>query len=626
MNMKKFNWTAVLIFSGIALAYTFPIYKNIFYWGHMDWDQFTFWHAVPREIILRYKQFPLWNPYANGGNVLLAHPQSAFLSPFFVFVLLGGPVIGLKLEIFAHLLVGLLGMHALARYLGLNRHCSYFSAVIYMLSAVFPLHLGEGQAEWLALSFVPWLFLFYSQSLGVDIPSLSGQDAVLPGNPARQPLLAGCSAPFLGGTVTLCVILISGVYVVTFFMVFLTVYAGLKSVQLRHIRPLSTLALMLAGASLLGAVKFLPMLEFIRQVPRLIDQRSGVDFGTLWTMFFGREQAFLDRQLWETTLTNAGTYQYGWHEYGAYIGLLPFFLFVVGAIKYFKKYWPLIGAAIICLLLVLGDSSPVNLWRFLHHFPVYGSLTVPSRFIFCFIFPVAILAGFGLAGLELRFPPRGWILSSLILLFVTFDLWQVNSVLFKDVFIIPPVLVSRAPVFRQRYSSVNFYKEKALSRSSQYPIFLENSGILDAYECSAVQRGDVRVEADPYYRGELYFSKPAGKILNVSFSPNKIAADVNVTRADMLILNQNYYTGWRVKADGKSIRPVVYKGLLAAQLQPGRHRVVFYYMPFSFLLGLGLSLTAIGMMAARFVMQGRKPGPAGDEAGANKHPGMTEAG
>ena len=602
--MKKINWTSIALFSGLALLYTLPIFKNLSYWGHLDWDQFTFWHAVPREIILRYKQFPLWNPYANGGNVLLAHPQSAFLSPFFIFVLLGGPVLGLKLEIFFHLLLGLAGMHALSRYLGLNSRCAYFTACVYMLSSVFPLHLGEGQAEWLALSFVPWIFLFYLKSLGQTRSPASGANLHSAGGHSSRASSSVAARPLVGAVVTLSIILVSGVYVINLFLVFLFVYAVLTSFQLKSIRPLSILGVVFAGACILGAVKLLPMLEFLREVPRLIDQKSGVDLPTLWTMLLGREQSFLDMRLWETTLMDNGTYQYGWHEYGAYIGLLPSFLFIFGIMKGYKKHWPLIGTAFFCLLLVLGDTSPLNLWRVLHHFPVYASLTVPSRFIFCFVFPVAILSGFGLSQIETGVRTRGRTLSLLILIFVAADLWLVNSVLFEQVFCIPPVQVAREPVFRQRYSTLNFYKKKELSRSSQYPVFLSNSGILDAYECAAVKRGEVRTVSDPRYRGEVYFMNEDGKIFDMSFSPNTIRADVEAEKTDILVVNQNYFSGWRVKSDGIALRPAVYKGLLAVRLGPGRHKVIFYYLPLSFILGLGLTLS--GLALAAVVLAGRR--------------------
>ncbi len=604
--MKKYPWMPFFILLAVALGFAAPVLKNIHYWGHMDWDQFTFWHAVPRETILKYRQFPLWNPYVNGGNVLLAHPHSAFLSPFFICVLIWGPVIGLKLEIVLHLFAGLTGMYTLSRYMKMNERAAYLSSFVYMLSSIFPLHLGEGQAEWLSLAFVPWFFLFFLKTIDADMArrtvtaESSGRTDLASGPVRHGNPLAGIKN-FTAAVFFLGMILVSGVYVFNILFVFLCLYSLLKSVREKSPAPLKIFSVILLGACLLCAVKLLPMLEFLNQYPRLIDQKSGLGWDTLGTMLFSRQQALLDMRLWETVLLETGEYQYGWHEYGAYVGFLPFFLFLYGVFKRYKKNWPLILTAVICLLIVLGARAPVNIWGFLRHFPVYKSLTVPSRFIFCFIFPFALLAGWGLFCLESYLPQRAKSLSVMIVLLVLTDLWQVNAPIFKNVFRIPPVKVSSAGEFRQRYDKINFYEDKDINRSSQYPVFLSHSGILDAYECVQVKRGDVRALTDPGYRGEIYFKDNKGDILSQQFSPNKITVDIETEEQDVLVINQNYYRGWRLRYNGRKQQPVSYNGLIAASVPPGRHRIIFYYLPWSFILGLGVSLAFIGGILFCFI-------------------------
>ena len=84
--MKIDSLIPIALFSIVAVFYALPILTNISYWGQMDWDQFTYWNAIPRDTILRYHQVPLWNPYSGGGNVMLALPHSSFLSPLFVLI------------------------------------------------------------------------------------------------------------------------------------------------------------------------------------------------------------------------------------------------------------------------------------------------------------------------------------------------------------------------------------------------------------------------------------------------------------------------------------------------------------------------------------------------------------
>lgn len=565
--MKRHNLIPWIIFSVVAVVYVFPVLSDISYWGHGDWDQFAFWNAVPRETILRYRQFPLWNPYANGGNVLLAHPDSPFLSPFYIFVLLFGPVLGLKLEIIIHLIIGLGGMFFLSQYMGMGRCSSYLAAFVYMLSSIYALHLTEGQTEWLALAFVPWVFLYYLKS----------------NQEAKNIFVAIFS---------LGLILTGGVYVFSLFVVFLSIYAVLKALQLKQFTPLKVLIFISAGTFLLCSIKLFPMLEFLNQYPRLIQEKSGVDVATASQMLLSRQQAFLDMRLWDTRVRN-GELVHGWHEYGAYVGIIPLLLFLWGAVKRRHTDWPLLSAGLITLFIAVGSKFPIDLWGILKNFPIYSSLTVPSRFMFCFIFSIAIFSGFGLSFFEKTISALnerknmhwGEALPIIIVFFVLFDLWQVNSPIFKNAFRIPSVKVTRNDHFAQRYRDMNLY-EKQLSRSSQYPIFLSNSGIVDAYEIVYVKRGEVRTVLDQDYRGEVYLDKSQGRVLMKYFSPNKLVVDVDAERDDILVVNQNYYRGWKVKKADKVIDAEPFRGLIATPILPGRQKVIFYFIPSGFLLGL----------------------------------------
>jgi len=221
--MKENKLIPIGLFIVIAVVYTLPILKNFTYWGQMDWDQFTFWNAVPRETFLTHFQFPLWNPYSNGGNVLLAHPHSPFLSPMYLFVLFFGPVIGLKLEIIIHLIIGLLGMFKLSRYLKLDQCPAYLSSFVFMLNSMYALHLTEGHAEWLPMAFVPWAFLYYLKSMD-HFKNVIG-------------VIIFLSLMILAGSVD----------VFTIFILFLPIYALCQIVQSRNFVPLKILSMAFMG-------------------------------------------------------------------------------------------------------------------------------------------------------------------------------------------------------------------------------------------------------------------------------------------------------------------------------------------------------------------------------------------
>jgi len=187
------------------------------------------------------------------------------------------------------------------------------------------------------------------------------------------------------------------------------------------------------------------MLEFLQQYPRLTQEgSSGPSLAILNKILLGRDPILLDVRSYTESIKAGLSYE--WHEYGAYIGIIPLLLFGFGAVKRFRKNWPLLFAGLICLLLLLGRGSPINLWGILKSIPIYSSLKVPPRFGFAFMFAVAIFSGFGFSYLEKFFLTLAdkknkvflKILPLLILLFILFDLLYVNSPIFKNALRVMP--------------------------------------------------------------------------------------------------------------------------------------------------------------------------------------------
>ena len=98
MAPKKTKLIFPAIFFLLAVYYTLPFLLKYDFWGLRDWDMFTTLAAVPVGTIVHYGQFPFWNPYLGGGNILFHHPQVAVLSPFLLLYLIFGAVVGLKLQ------------------------------------------------------------------------------------------------------------------------------------------------------------------------------------------------------------------------------------------------------------------------------------------------------------------------------------------------------------------------------------------------------------------------------------------------------------------------------------------------------------------------------------------------
>lgn len=599
--MKSNHLLALLVFLFLSVLFTAPIYDNSDLWGQKDWDQFVMWNAVPYRTITEFKQFPLWNPYVNGGNVMLAHPQSAFLSPFYIFVLLFGPYPGLKIQITVHVFLGLWGMFLLARQYGLRDMAAYLAAFVFMFAAVFPLHLTEGHTEWLCMAFMPWLFLVYRKSLD-DIRYV------------------------LAGILFLSLILLNGsVDVFNIFNVFLALYALLTAVQRREWTPVKSLLMIGAGTFLLCAVKLVPMLDFIGGFPREgEDAGGGVTLSILYRMLLDPNQETLDMMNWldgyRMGLTNE------WHEYGAYVGVLPLLLGLTGSVIFFRKRWPLIVTGMTMLMIALGDGTLFNVWELLRRLPVYDSLTVPSRYIVGFIFFLSLAAAMTLQVINDRLAEqrglKGRVLKTaviLMFLFIPYHLVEMNSSIFWNAFRVEPVQLRPESSFAYRHREAR-YQEEYVTNSSIYPVFLSNSGLVEGYEVMQLPKGDIRVLGEPGYRGEHYFDFPRGERELVLFSPNKQVFDIKLDRSNLLILNQNFHKGWTATVAGRRLAVSETAGLISVVLPEGEYRLVLAYRPQAFFIGAGVSLVTLILLLAKAWQWGCFPGQASQRAGKKPQP------
>lgn len=574
------------IFAISAAIFASPIYENFGYWGQMDWDQFTMWNAVPYRTIMEYGQFPLWNPYVNGGNVMLAHPHSPILSPFYVFVLIFGPIAGLKIQIPVHLFIGLYGMFFLGKQFDLGRLARYFSAFVFMFCSMFVLHLTEGHTEWFSMAFVPWYVAFF-------LKSLDDKKYVF------------------GGIMSLALILLNGsVDVFNIMLVFMGIFAIFKAIKNREVRALKMISVIWLGTFLLCSAKLLPMLEFLSEFPRTTEENSAVPVSALYHIFLDTDQEVLDMMNWEETRKMG--LDYDWHEYGAYIGWIPLLLGLYGFVVYFGHLWPLIGTGIVMFIIGMGSGSILNLWYVLHQLPFFDSLTVPSRFMLGFVFVIAIVSGKVFQSIESFIRQKdqssksrfklGWLIYVLLTIVIV-DLYESNSGVFSNAFVIKPKVLQENTYFAQRYQYVNLYG-KRLSNSSLYPLFLANSGVLDAYEVTQVKQGEVRRVTESDYRGEYYLDRPQGEITLVDFTPNRVTLDVNLKEPNLVVLNQNFHKGWKVRAADQSLKAVASEGLVSAFVPAGSYRLDLYYRPDSFVVGVIISLGFI-LFSAGMIITGR---------------------
>ncbi len=593
-----------------AFLFLQPVFSNVGNWGLYDWDQHFFYHESPKISLLAFHQFPLWTPYYCGGNLLLANPQSPFLSPFFAFVLLFGSVVGLKLEALVYFAIGLGGMFLAARKLGCSSLASVFAAVAFMCGSWFAVRVVVGHTTFFPFALLPLVFLFY-----VNAASASALSSAVRWGVAASVALA---VMFLSG----------GIYPFYAAVLLLVLYSVLDSVAMKKIAPVAAVAAMLIFAALLASVKLVPVVDFTAGVSADRDTQltsPGIVMKSLLSrdqdipkndLKTGRDLVPESTQKYYDTL--AGKLPWGWHEYSAYLGIIPLLLAALSIIT-FRKNWKLILAALFFLLLAFGTYLPFGLWQILRQLPFFSSLHGPSRFIIVFVFLVALLAAKSLSGLKISSNDKIQTAFVVVLVIaVAADLFLVSRPLLSTAFPLAPLKVGTTdlgtPEFIQAGSS--------LPELSQYINLQRGVGTLNCYERLHIKNRAIPqfIDGVPFngFIGNAYIAETNESLNFTYFSPQKISLKLPIIKSgSKLIINENYYKGWSANVAGdNSNKAFSFAGLLAAKLSPadsGRE-IVFRFSSPPFMVGAIISLIAAAIAIVLFLKPNKAAAVAGPAA------------
>ncbi len=543
------RWLPYAIFAGITLILAVPILRHIHNWGVRDWDLFTTLHAAAVRSIVDYGQFPFWNPYIGGGNILFAHPEVPVLNPLFGLLLIFGPLIGLKIQLLVIYFIGLSGWYKLARKLGISHHGALIPPIVYMLGSLLTLHFAAGHIPFHYFAIFPWVLFFYKKSLERPVHMLSAGAAV-----AFIILGSGAAVPLL------------------FTLLFLFLFSLLDIDRVRTLRPpLYAIAAGVCGI-LFAAVKFFPMFDYLSRHPWIPE--GTVQTTPLWiipTMLFSFNQSLFADHI--------KGYVWGWHEYGAFVGPLAILLVVVALVQ-FKRNWRYLLLIGISFLFVFGSFLPPwSPWDLLHHLPGFESIRVPSRFILLALIAFAMLAGRGMdivlsyAGNRRRLVAYG----------------TAAVILGTHLAVCLPILgetFTRAP---ERVVYHEDFKQIAGDPNHMYAAFLANRGTIRAAWLSAYREGRGIIDRSNQ-TWEWYAQQNAVAVERRTFTPNRIAFSLRTDRPDTLVVSQGYDPGWR-RENGKDVG--MFAGLVALDIAPTDLKVEIYYYPNYFTLGLWVSVLSI---------------------------------
>lgn len=555
-----------------------------------DWRYFETLAEIARRSVLWYGQAPLWNPYSCGGEVDLANPQSLTAAPTFVLTLLFGTAWGFKLAMLVYTWLGLFGMYVLARRLRLSLGAAVLAAVSFGLSGYLAMHLSVGHINFASVGLFPLLIYCYDRAL-------SETEWLLPasGLAAWVAVYGGTFTPIL-----LAELLGMWALSATLFPFAESHFATLPLAR-RLLRAVLILAALPLFALLIGAVRMLPALEFLRDHPRPLFRRTP-DMSTLsqlpWDLFAWRKVGGLPgRRYWA-------------HEYTARLPqvVLPMLLFGVAFARTRLLALRLMALAALGALLAMGNFSSYAPWSLAQKLPIARDLRVPSRNLLLCVFFVALAAGAGLDAAirwlgqrRLRHAKGLALAAALIVCTVaSADVVLYQQWLQKDSFTVPV-----AQPDDRLASAVPFFHLPG-HWSQMREIVFAGRGVLVCDEEAPLQRAK---ELDVGDVPQLRFADPSvGNIESHRFTPNRRQITVSLQRGGVLLVNSNWNEHWRVDRG----RVVSVDGRLAVDLSalpPGRYDLTLRYAPASFAVGLAMSCLGIPLCAVLFFWARRRRTP-----------------
>jgi hypothetical protein len=83
----------------------------------------------------------------------------------------------------------------------------------------------------------------------------------------------------------------------------------------------------------------------------------------------------------------------------------------------------------------------------------------------------------------------------------------------------------------------------------------------------------------------------------IKYSPLEIKIDVYTERPGILVLSDSFYPGWLAKVDTCPVKIFqAYSVFRAIPLSEGSHRVIFRYLPISFILGCSITIITLSVI------------------------------
>ncbi len=585
---------AVLAIPAMILLVVSPLLAHPWTFGLHNWDQMNTQREVVVKTLVRFHQFPFWDPYECGGHPAWGSLESdpIVVSPWLPVYLLAPLPIAIRIEIIVSAFWSALGCWMLASRFTRSVALRALLAIAVAVNSRWALQIAAGHTWHLLYGFVPWILYLFDRAIEQGAPPAR----------ARRDLVL----------VSLCLaamVYADAIYPVPHAGFLLGLYALLMARTQRSWQPVRALAAVVAMAVGFAGPKLLPLAEQLMRYPRHIRSEEAI-----WPQDIVKILTWRVGDIISTTSFINGQ----WHEWGLYLGWLGLGLLVAGVVaSRGPRERALKWAGFVMLLFVIGGFHQLTPWRLFHLLPIFKSQHVPSRWLYTAVITLACVAVSGAERWLTRAGERR-AFYEVVLGFaaaaVALDMGLVARMPIAQSFVNPvPSLQDSAPPFHMVHRlppKPNY--EACLWDVSTLPGVLDNVGTLECDTDNGLhitQRDETgRMpgvgawgDDDPEYLGEAYVPETGARASIVSWTPNEVEVRVDGARAgDHLVMNQNWDPDWA--ADG--VPAVAYNDAVATVLSAPGQTVHFRYWPRP--LGAGLSIFGLTFVSVAFWLLRRR--------------------
>lgn len=547
----------VIFFAILTLVFCWPFLSSKNNLGIQDWDHHFAFLESSRNTILHFGQIPYWNPYHCGGMPALGHPQSGIISLTFLLVLIFGTIYGVKLSIFLHLLIALIGMYSLSRYLKLSVLGSLLSSAIFSFSGATFSTIASGMLPFLYFSYLPIIVLYFLKSF----------------NETKNSLLHVLLSAFV-----LSLTYYGGYQIPLVVLPVLIAFGITKVFSRKNLYALNILITFIAGFIVFSFPKLILNFALMNEFPRFFQDLSGYSIKNFFLFLLVPIQP-LDN------LLPFNNFYEGVDENSIYIVIFAFTLSMVGFTKISTKNKLFV---LLVIWLMLGFTVPLSIYSYLKLFPIYDQFRIAQRFRFVFLLLVSLMAAKGLMLVEERTKKLG--LAALLTIVIVVDLYFFNtnnfikhSFIIKNNFAInpnfrdPPTTVNNStPVYL--WTSDNYINKpdpvKYLPWSSEYIAAANNMVTIDCAEGIPINTGRTSV-------GQNFLLNAYDVAYIKKWSPNEIFISIQGRFKNRILINQNYISGWfAYDQNSRQLKVVSERGRIAVHTESDTSLVVLKYKPY----------------------------------------------